>query len=72
VGEMGTVAMALDEAPDVLRYLEEKGLAPGATVTVTQRAPFGGPVVVKVGERPPEPLSKDITDSVGIALGDAG
>jgi DtxR family Mn-dependent transcriptional regulator len=69
-GEVGTVASALDEDPAVLRYLAEKRLVPGATVTVTNRVPFGGPVVVKVGLHSPEPLSKEITDSLCISADD--
>ena len=66
-GETGKMASALDEDPAVLRYLAEKGLVPGATITVTKRVAFGGPVVVQVGPRAPEPLSKKITDSVCIS-----
>ncbi len=69
-GETGRVASAMDEDPAVLRYLAEKGLTPGATVTVTNRILFGGPVVVKVGLRPAEPLSKEITDTVRIVADD--
>ncbi|MEP6691754.1 MAG: metal-dependent transcriptional regulator [Gemmatimonadaceae bacterium] len=37
-----------DDAPR-LRYLAELGLVPGAAVTIVDRAPFGGPIRVKVG-----------------------
>jgi DtxR family Mn-dependent transcriptional regulator len=37
-----------DEKPDVLRYLASLGLMPGATVEVQEKAPFEGPIIVKV------------------------
>jgi len=69
-GETGRVASALDEDPAVLRYLAEKGLVPGAAITVTDRVPFGGPVVVKVGTHAPETLSKEITDCICVSADD--
>jgi DtxR family Mn-dependent transcriptional regulator len=36
----------------MLRYLAEQGIRPGATLHVTERQPFGGPLFVEVeGER---------------------
>jgi len=37
-----------DEKPDMLRYLASLGLIPGATVEVEEKAPFEGPIIVKV------------------------
>ena len=37
-----------DEKPDMLRYLASLGLMPGATVEVQEKAPFEGPIIVKV------------------------
>lgn len=39
-----TVHRIIDQSPDMLRYLAEIGLVPGATVTVLARAPFDGPI----------------------------
>lgn len=36
---------------DRLRYLEHRGLVPGAWIRVVEHHPFGGPVVVVVGEQ---------------------
>ncbi len=33
-----------DQSPDMLRYLAELGLVPGAQVSVTAREPFNGPI----------------------------
>jgi DtxR family Mn-dependent transcriptional regulator len=48
-GERARVVCVSDEDPARLRYLAELGLVPGAAVTVTQRAPFEGPISVRVG-----------------------
>lgn len=37
-----------EEKPDMLRYLASLGLMPGATVEVQEKAPFEGPIIVKV------------------------
>jgi DtxR family transcriptional regulator, Mn-dependent transcriptional regulator len=37
-----------DQDPEVLAYLADQGLVPGATVWVVERAPFDGPVTVVV------------------------
>jgi DtxR family Mn-dependent transcriptional regulator len=38
------------EAQEILRYLGEIGLRPGARVRVLEKAPMGGPVTVQVGD----------------------
>jgi DtxR family Mn-dependent transcriptional regulator len=44
LNEKGMVARLLDQSPDMLRYLADKGLVVGALVEVTERAPFGEPL----------------------------
>lgn len=39
-----------DRDSDALRYLGELGIRPGAVLNVLERAPFGGPLSVRVGE----------------------
>ncbi len=48
VGESARVAMVGDEDPDLLRYLAELDIRPGAPVRVVARAPFEGPITVAV------------------------
>jgi DtxR family Mn-dependent transcriptional regulator len=50
-GQAAVIERAGDQEPAKLRYLAELGLVPGAWVTVTERAPFEGPLRVQVGER---------------------
>lgn len=38
----------VDEDPELLRYLDELGLVPGAVVEVVDRHPFDGPLVVRI------------------------
>jgi DtxR family transcriptional regulator, Mn-dependent transcriptional regulator len=48
-GTAGTVMSVNDKDPVMLRYLGELELRPGATVSVTHRAPYDGPIDVLVG-----------------------
>ncbi len=50
-GEPSTVTRVSDRHADKLRYMVSLGLLPGARVTVLDRAPFRGPITVKVGTR---------------------
>jgi DtxR family Mn-dependent transcriptional regulator len=47
----GRIERVSDDDGPRLRYLAELGLVPGAEVTVVSRAPFGGPITVRAGER---------------------
>jgi len=48
-----------DDDPSLLRYLADLAITPGRTVVVVERAPFGGPITLRVG---------DTTRAVGPAL----
>jgi len=50
VGQAVTVARIVDEEAGLLRYLLSLGLLPGVAVHVEQVAPFGGPLLIRVGE----------------------
>lgn len=49
LGARGRVVRVSDDDAPRLRYLGELGLTPGSEVSVLERAPFGGPVRLKVG-----------------------
>ncbi|HEU4565618.1 MAG TPA: metal-dependent transcriptional regulator [Gemmatimonadaceae bacterium] len=51
VGASARVMQVSDDDAPRLRYLGELGLVPGARVMVLARAPFGGPITLRVGER---------------------
>ncbi len=48
-GERAQVVRVSDEDPAFLRYLDELGVRPGATVQVVARAPFDGPITLRIG-----------------------
>lgn len=45
----GVIARISTETPDALRHLATLGLLPNVAVVVENQAPFGGPVLVRVG-----------------------
>jgi DtxR family transcriptional regulator, Mn-dependent transcriptional regulator len=47
-GEHGTFVRVSDSDPAMLRFLSERGIAPGAAVEVVDRQPFDGPLYVRV------------------------
>ena len=47
-GEQAVFARVSDQDPHMLRYLSERGIAPGVRVEVLGREPFGGPLRVRV------------------------
>jgi DtxR family Mn-dependent transcriptional regulator len=62
-GENAVVAMIPDENTEVLRYLSTLGMTPGAKITVEEKAPFKGPMLVKVGENS-YPISLDVASGI--------
>ena len=49
-GESATISRVDDTSPEKLRYLGTLGLYPDTEVRVIERQPFGGPLLVRVGE----------------------
>lgn len=48
-GEKGVIVKVTDERPDILHYLSRLGIRLGEQVLVQEKAPFDGPIMVKVG-----------------------
>lgn len=48
IGESLAVEGVTEEVPEMLRYLGDVGLLPGASVCVVDKAPLGGPVTITV------------------------
>ncbi|MDP9228658.1 MAG: metal-dependent transcriptional regulator [Actinomycetota bacterium] len=48
VGGGGVFERVSDSDPEMLRYLDSRGIRPGAELRVTAREPFDGPVVIRV------------------------
>jgi DtxR family Mn-dependent transcriptional regulator len=49
-GESALFTRVSDAEPEMLRFLTERGIAPGAHVELIERQPFDGPVYVRVGD----------------------
>ncbi|MDP7544871.1 MAG: metal-dependent transcriptional regulator, partial [Anaerolineales bacterium] len=67
-GQAGRITRVEDEDPELLRYLTELGLRPRALVTVTARAPFGGPLHVRTDGGAPQALGDKVAESVYVEL----
>jgi DtxR family Mn-dependent transcriptional regulator len=50
-GQPRTVIRVSDRHPEKLRYLVSLGILPGVRITVVERAPFEGPLTIRVGGR---------------------
>jgi DtxR family Mn-dependent transcriptional regulator len=49
-GATGRFARISDSDPDMLRFLSERGIAPGASFEVVDKQPFEGPLFVRFGD----------------------
>src|SRR5882757_1481383 len=49
-GDSGLFVRVSDSDPEMLRYLSERGIAPGDRLHVRERQPFGGPLLVAFGD----------------------
>ena len=47
--DQSVIVKITEEMPETLRYLGSLGLKPGASVKILKKAPFNGPITVKVG-----------------------
>jgi DtxR family Mn-dependent transcriptional regulator len=50
-GDQGVFVRVSDSDPDMLRYLAQRGIAPGDRFEVLEREPFEGPLTVRFGDR---------------------
>ncbi|HYU59702.1 MAG TPA: metal-dependent transcriptional regulator [Solirubrobacterales bacterium] len=70
VGEGGTFSRVSDSDPEMLRYLGERGIQPGARVEVVEAQPFGGPLLVKVDGRE-HALGGELAAKMRVEVGEA-
>lgn len=66
-GDCGTFARISDSDPDMLRYLAERGIAPGDELEVVERQPFGGPLFVRFGDQV-HPLGGDLAHAIRVQV----
>jgi DtxR family transcriptional regulator, Mn-dependent transcriptional regulator len=62
-GERAAVSRIPDRDPKLVRYLDELGLVPDASVEIVAHAPFGGPVTVRTGAGE-HAISRELADSI--------
>jgi DtxR family Mn-dependent transcriptional regulator len=62
-GETATVSRIPDPNAELLRYLTTLGMFPGVRIQVEEKAPFKGPMLVKVGSSS-YPLSLDVASVI--------
>jgi len=65
-GDTAVVSMVPDESTELLRYLATLGMVPGAKITIEEKAPFKGPMLVKVGDNS-YPISLDVASGIFVA-----
>jgi len=49
-GEKAMIMKITQEGKNLLQYLENQGLTPGTAIEIVEKAPFDGPITLKVGK----------------------
>lgn len=65
-GQTVRVEQVSDADPEMLRYLGEMGIYPEVVLDVVEKAPFDGPIIIRVG-RHKHYLGQTITDNILIS-----
>jgi DtxR family Mn-dependent transcriptional regulator len=65
-GETATLSRIPDESTQLLRYLSTLGMHPGVKIEVKEKAPFKGPILVKIGSNS-YPLSLDVASGIYVS-----
>jgi DtxR family Mn-dependent transcriptional regulator len=66
-GARGTFVRVSDADPGMLRYLAERGIAPGDGFEIVERQPFGGPLFVRFGDAV-HPLGGELARAIRVAV----
>jgi DtxR family transcriptional regulator, Mn-dependent transcriptional regulator len=64
-GDKGTFTRVSDSDASMLRYLAERSIHPGASLTVKGKEPFGGPVMIEIAGRA-HPLGPELAASMRV------
>jgi DtxR family Mn-dependent transcriptional regulator len=67
-GRQGTITRVKTREPEKLQYLAEIGLVPGASFELVNRAPFNGPLRLKVG-RNEQVIGNELAAALWVQLG---
>jgi DtxR family Mn-dependent transcriptional regulator len=66
-GATGVFVRVSDADPEMLRYLGDRGVTPGARFEVIDRQPFGGPLFVRFGDDV-HPLGGELTQAMRVEV----
>ena len=66
-GQRVRIEQVSDKDPEMLRYLGEIGIYPEVEVDVLDKAPFDGPLLIKLGDNQ-HYLGQTLTNSIFISL----
>jgi DtxR family Mn-dependent transcriptional regulator len=66
-GTRGRFTRVSDADPEMLRYLADRGIAPGDELEVVERQPFGGPLFVRF-DRDIHPLGGDLARAMRVEV----
>ena len=66
-GDCGVFVRVSDSDSEMLRYLGERGVAPGERLEVIERQPFGGPLFVRFGTHV-HPLGGDLAQAMRVEV----
>jgi DtxR family Mn-dependent transcriptional regulator len=67
-GDAGVFTRVSDSDASMLRYLAERSIQPGDSLVVQSREPFGGPLIVEIGDRT-HPLGAELAESMRVRRG---
>ena len=68
VGTRGRFIRVSDSRPEMLRYLRERGIRLGDRLEVVDRQPFGGPLLVRFGDRRTEAIGGELARAMRVEL----
>jgi DtxR family transcriptional regulator, Mn-dependent transcriptional regulator len=66
-GRPAVLQRVSDSDPEMLRYLDERGIRPGVELTVREREPFGGATVVEVDGRERHSIAETLARRMVVA-----
>jgi len=71
-GETARIRAVRDEDPERLRYMEARGLMPGVVLVLEARAPFSGPITIRVGgdEGTLQTIGFDLARRIWVSIGE--
>ncbi|MFQ6616275.1 MAG: metal-dependent transcriptional regulator [Fidelibacterota bacterium] len=68
-GQSAVVLRVSHRDPDKLRYMEKTGILPGTNLTVLDRRPFKGPMMIQIGDEKKEMIGHEIARQIWVGYG---